>query len=123
MATTSNTAMRKKTPFYVSIFLIRDTSIPGGQLFPPGLSEAISDQCPEDRPVVHEPDDPQYGLYHSNHGRDQPQALCVTAPTVVGNTPSLPVLPPEPRNGRMVVVRNNQYSASDSVKEKRRHGR
>lgn len=28
MATTSNAAMRKKTPFYVSIFLIHDTSIP-----------------------------------------------------------------------------------------------
>jgi hypothetical protein len=26
MATTSNAAMRKKTPFYVSIFLIHDTS-------------------------------------------------------------------------------------------------
>ena len=26
MATTSNAAMRKKTPFYVSIILIRDTS-------------------------------------------------------------------------------------------------
>ena len=28
MATTSNAAMRKKTPFYVSIFMIHDTRLP-----------------------------------------------------------------------------------------------
>jgi hypothetical protein len=41
MATTSNAAMRKKTPFYVSIFKIHDTSVVNRAFYPTSATALI----------------------------------------------------------------------------------
>ena len=69
MATTSNAAMRKKTPFYVSIFLCHDTSI--GKPF-----QVFSPQTPHRMAT--------YGFWNNSN------LQCSVIPAAAGIQPSSP---------------------------------